>query len=295
MNHQLQKASSNDWPGLYLTEEIEEVLAQAPHLIINVSGGKDSTVMAFMLLMHFKFICPITFIFADTGQEYQDRPGKWDGAETWAIKQTKMFGYNLVTVRHPRLTLYQRVLERGKFPAPQQRWCTSDFKTAPIQKWIRNNVYEPVLINCIGIRAAESRQRAKAEPWSIDEELTKDRCRLTKGPRTCYTWYPIFHWQTDPIYSFIKTHRLPLHPVYKFLPRFSCQVCIYNTGPQLVAINENNPEAIAEVDAVERQLEATTGHKMFMHRDKPIGIRDLITLHRGNEITLYQEPQACLL
>ena len=34
-------------------------------------------------------------------------------------------------------TLLERVEERGKWPSSSIRWCTSDFKTSPIQRELR--------------------------------------------------------------------------------------------------------------------------------------------------------------
>ncbi len=86
--------------------------------------------------------------------------------------------------RNPNKTYLEMVCARGKFPSAHFRQCTSDLKRDPIHKFIRQ-LPHPVLINCVGMRPQESAQRARQEPWSQDEVLSK-------AGRTVFDWLPIF-------------------------------------------------------------------------------------------------------
>ena len=75
--------------------------------------------------------------------------------------------------------------------------------------------------------------RAGLPPWSLDTELTANRSKLTKQPRTVWEWLPVHSWPTPYIFEYCAQHDLPLHPVYEWMPskRFSCQVCISPPTP----------------------------------------------------------------
>ena len=139
------------------------------------------------------------------------------------------------------------VEHRGMFPSPAQRQCTSDLKRAPIQKWIRNNVSNPLIINCMGLRAEESPSRAKKTALALDS-------MMTNGKREVWTYLPIHHWTETEVRAYLAERDLPLHPVYQYLNRFSCQVCIYMTRRDLLAVKENNPSAFQKIAALERKI-----------------------------------------
>jgi hypothetical protein len=70
-----------------------------------------------------------------------------------------------------------------------------------------------------------------------------------------------WHWQTET----------PLHPVYVpefhrdgttggYLKRFSCRLCIFATATDLVAIEQNDPEAFELVSSLELRIGFTMRH-----------------------------------
>lgn len=97
----------------------------------------------------------------------------------------------LYVARNQNKTYLEMVRVRGKFPSAQFRQCTSDLKRGPIQKFIRQ-LPHPVQINCMVMRAQESAQRARQEPWSQDESLSK-------AGRTVFNWLPIFTETTEDV------------------------------------------------------------------------------------------------
>ena len=67
------------------------------------------------------------------------------------------------------------------------------------------------------------------------------------------------------IKQYLADRDIPLHPVYKYLPRFSCQVCIFNTPKELQAIRRNNPNAFYKIADLEKRI----GHTMFLLNQFP--------------------------
>lgn len=213
-------------------------------LVINFSGGKDSCAMLHYLCTrypnHKKHV-----VFADTGWEHK-------GTEQWCRDIVSRYGLELHVVRSSTKDFFSMVRHRRMFPGMQTRQCTSDLKRGPIAKWIRNNVRSKVIINCLGIRADESTSRAK------QKRLVRNKTE-TNGKRTVWNWLPIHDWPEQTVYEYLESNGIPLHPVYSFLRRFSCRVCIYMTIQDLKQVKANDPEAIRIIAETEKEI----GFTMF--------------------------------
>ena len=122
-------------------------------IVVNHSGGKDSQRMLGFIRDNFPEVKTYV-VMADTGFEHV-RPIT---AEDFARQSAERFGLPLHVVRNPNKTYLQMVERRGKFPSSANRQCTSDLKRGPIEKFIRH-LNEKVIVNCTGIRAAESPAR----------------------------------------------------------------------------------------------------------------------------------------
>lgn len=212
---------------------------QNMELVINFSGGKDSTAMLSYICDRYPDVKKHC-VFADTGWEHTD-------AEEWSRDITSRFDMPLHVVRNPNKDFFSMIRHRGKFPSPDNRQCTSDLKRGPIQTWIRRNISDPVVINCMGLRAEESPARAKKSPLTRNKTMTNSR-------RTVWDWLPIHDWTETQVRGYLKHKDLPLHPVYNYLNRFSCQVCIYMTQHDLRAVKANNPAAFERIAALEREI-----------------------------------------
>lgn len=213
-------------------------------LVINFSGGKDSSAMLAYLCEHYPDVKKHV-VFADTGWEHTD-------AEAWSREIVARFGLTLHVVRNPNKTFLSMSERRGKFPGMQQRQCTSDLKRDPINTWIRNNVRDAIVVNCMGLRSEESSNRKKKK------KLTRN-ARQTNSRRTLWDWLPIKDWTEAQVLDYLHAKGIPLHPVYNHLRRFSCRVCIYMSQHDLRQVQANDPEAINIIAEIEQK----TGFTMF--------------------------------
>lgn len=215
-------------------------------LVINFSGGKDSCAMLAFLCEsypdHKKHV-----VFADTGWEH-------DNAETWCRQIVERFGLELNVVRNPNKTFLEMVKNRRMFPGMQTRQCTSDLKRGPVQTWIRRNVNDTVVINCLGIRSEESPGRKKAKTLSRNHSMTNSK-------RTVWDWNPIKDWSEQQVLDYLLSKNIPLHPVYNYLRRFSCRVCIYMSAHDVKQVALNDPAAIQVIADLENEI----GFTMFQN------------------------------
>lgn len=207
-------------------------------IVINFSGGKDSCVMLAFICEKYPDLKKHV-VFADTGWEHK-------GAEDWCREIAGRFGLALNVVRNPNKDFLSMVRNRGKFPSPKHRQCTSDLKRGPIQTWIRNNCGK-VVINCMGLRASESANRSKKAKLCRNKELTNSK-------RTVWDWLPIKEMSDAEVFAYLDQRGIPLHPVYSYLKRFSCRVCIYTSVDDLRKVQDNDPEAISIISNLEREI-----------------------------------------
>ncbi len=199
---------------------------------------------------------PSYAVMADTGFEHQ-RP---ISAADWARSRCSEFGLDLTIVRNSKRTYLEMVEQRGMFPSPQFRQCTSDLKRGPIDKFIRGLPHN-VIVNCIGIRAEESHARARLSPLSINQSVSTRQ-------RTVYNWFPIYEQSLSELLDWHWRNNVPLHPVYVpeyhkdgttggYLRRLSCRVCIFSTDADLQAIHVHDRSAFDMVADLERKLNFT--------------------------------------
>ncbi len=244
-----------------MTSGLEEVQGMAHEygsdlaLVVNQSGGKDSTRMLGLVRKKFPET-PTYAVMADTGFEHISPISAADFARARCAE----FGLELTVVRNPKRNYLEMVEQRGMFPSPQYRQCTSDLKRGPIDKFIRSLPHK-VIVNCIGIRSEESSPRSRLSPLRRDEALSTRR-------RTVYNWLPIFDRTLSDVLAWHWTNAIRLHPVYVpeyhkdgtiggYLRRFSCRVCIFSTNADLVAIHQHDRDAFDTVASLERKLKFT--------------------------------------
>ncbi len=208
-------------------------------LVINFSGGKDSCAMLAWLCETFP-AAKKHVVFANTGWEHEN-------AEAWCRSIVERYGLELHTIQNETKGFISMVRQRGKFPSSGQRQCTSDLKRDPIEKWIRRNVKADKIINCMGIRSEESNNRKKMPTISRNG-------RMSNNTRTVANWNPIKDWTETQVLEFLAARDIPLHPVYKYLRRFSCRVCIFMSDHDLRQVNKFDPEAIRIIADLEQEI-----------------------------------------
>jgi DNA sulfur modification protein DndC len=237
-----------------MNSELNSLIARGAMFVGNHSGGKDSDAM----LIKLRALVPaeqLYIVHADLGEEVE-----WEGALDHIRKYS---GSLRIEVTRARRTLIEMIEERGMFPSPTLRQCTSDLKRGPIERTIRRLVQErraagvpgaDLVVNCMGMRAAESSSRAKLEVFKRSE-------RNSKNGREWYDWLPIHELSTDQVFETIRAAGQEPHPVYAAgMSRFSCRFCIMASAHDLRTAATLAPKHYARYV----QLERTTGVVMMM-------------------------------
>jgi len=203
--------------------------ARAP-IIVNVSGGKDSSALLLWIKAHYPNN-PITALYNNTGFEHP-------GILEYIQNMTSQMEVPLVVLDSPGLL---NVVEaRGLIPGFGCRYCTRALKMNPAAKWIRRNYPEGKVINCFGFRAEESPTRAKKEILTSYDDLCTHK-------REVLNFSPLLDWTTYDVVKLVESQGFKLFHTYKYLSRLSCRYCFLAGKHDREAIKLNDPEAFETV------------------------------------------------
>jgi 3'-phosphoadenosine 5'-phosphosulfate sulfotransferase (PAPS reductase)/FAD synthetase len=270
---------------IYLNKEIERLLGDPGAIFYcSHSGGKDSQAMYAELLER----VPrdrLVVVHADLGRI------EWDGVKDH-IRENIDHDLNVVQAGK---TFFEMVRHRAKvrpdapsWPSPKYRQCTSDLKTGPIMKFIRNDMKARpgahTAVNAMGIRAEESSARAKKAPWKVNK-------KNTIAARAVFDWMPIFEWSTEEVFDRIyEAGQKPFHAYGargEKNERLSCVFCIMGSDNDLRNGAIARPELYREYVLLEREV----GNTMFTRGKDPLPLDEKI----GIRIPMVEEKQLELL
>jgi 3'-phosphoadenosine 5'-phosphosulfate sulfotransferase (PAPS reductase)/FAD synthetase len=219
-----------------------------PKVIVNFSGGKDSTVAILETLK----VYPkedIMLCYQDTGADY---------IETKAHVEliAKTVDLPLITLKNNE-DFWQLAKRRGYFPTPAQRQCTAYLKRDLFNKWVRHNRDKlgKEIIVVSGIRSEESQIRSKMAIYG--EHPT----RLKDGSFKANLWLPCFDMSEREVKDRVKAEGLPLHPCYDFSTRCSCWMCIFQPNSVVRTYAEAHPELYEHACLLEDEIK----HKWKEH------------------------------
>ncbi len=256
---------------------IQDLVSRGAVFVINHSGGKDSQAMTAFLRRHIPEdqLVVIHAVLPEV---------EWEGVEEHVAATTK--GLPMHTCRAPR-TLLKMIRDRGMFPSPSNRQCTSDLKRGPIERTIRhlrdaNGLPVKLIVNCMGMRAEESSSRSKLDAFKFS-------ARNSKAGREWYDWLPIHSWTVDDVFQeILAAGQKPHWAYYEGMSRLSCAFCIMSSKEDLRIAARLNPELYAEYV----QLERTTGQVMLMPTKKHgrltledvTGIKAVIPIRKAEDV-----------
>jgi 3'-phosphoadenosine 5'-phosphosulfate sulfotransferase (PAPS reductase)/FAD synthetase len=271
-------------------QTVYKALSYNATLAISISGGKDSQALLKFLSQErqtHRWQGECFAIHADLGRaEWKQTP-----AHVEAIAQK--VNLPLVVVKREAGDLIDRFKERKAQLAKEgntkpfwsdskNRYCTSDLKRGPINKYLRKFSF---VISAEGVRAEESKNRAQKPVLSVREEISSKRFHGltpdealsqwdTRG-RLAFTWNAIHDWGISQVWEWCETsseevsrrQRLfrqghaaealdgfPAHPAYVFgNARLSCALCILATKNDLINGAKHNPEVFHELLAMEEE------------------------------------------
>lgn len=210
--------------------EVQRLLDDAVPICIGLSGGKDSTAVAWatsQALLDYRG--PKLLIHADLGTtEWED---SWPSCQRIAER----IGWELVSCRRPAGDMMDRWEGRWQssirryvnmetvsvvlpWSTPAMRFCQSELKVDPITSLIKKRFGKVPVLNVTGVRGEESATRAK-QPTCAP---------VAKLPPGSLAWRPIHHWKLQDVWDAIAESGIAPHEAYGTYgsSRVSCRWCI---------------------------------------------------------------------
>lgn len=226
-------------------------------IFANTSGGKDSALALKRLVDHLdaEGISRERLVAVHAIMDEE-----WEGTVDLVTSHAHHYGIRLETVQRVQSLLAQ-VLERGMWPSPKQRYCTSDHKRDQIAKIMTKLVNElrsqgrrsqVRILNAMGMRAEESSNRKKMPKLEVNK-------RHSNGRRHVDNFLPIHNVTNEEAFASLDVLPTTPHPCYSCgIGRASCRFCIYAPPEQIhkTAVMPENRELWEEY----LRVEEVTGH-----------------------------------
>ncbi|UOQ53082.1 phosphoadenosine phosphosulfate reductase domain-containing protein [Hymenobacter cellulosivorans] len=323
----MEDTSKSFGPAFEVPAVILAALQAGADMVWSLSGGKDSQALVIVGAAWFRlmgFPGRQYIVHADLGR------AEWPQTAAFVEKLAQQVGLPLVIVQRKKGDLVARFEERIEatratgapfWPSAESRYCTSHLKGGPIDQVLRNPApFWPssdsryctsdlkrgpidgalrsaeVVISAEGVRADESRERAKKPVVEIRASITakstvKPEENLASmspedalaarnpGKRVALNWRPLLNWSTEDIWRACGTssaelekrqalyrnghHHLALdgwvgHPAYVFgNQRLSCAFCVLGSKSDLLNGAQHNPELYAHLIQLEIIGDAT--------------------------------------
>lgn len=245
-------------------------------IVVNSSAGKDSQAM-----LHYVATLATAFGVLDrVVVAHAELEEEWQGTKDLVAEHAAAYGLPVYYMKRPQGSLLEHVAERGLWPSNGSRFCTSDHKRAQVAKVITDlatkatrRLRRPArVLNCIGIRRAESTKRGEKTPLALDARQTgKGTAKIVT------TWYPIFELSLEEVWSTIAIAGTRPHRAYALgMPRLSCVFCVFAPKPALMLAGRHNRALLDRYVEVEEKI----AHS-FTKKLRIADVRD--ALDRGEE------------
>lgn len=216
--------------AIVIPPDIQSLLDVRAPVCIGLSGGKDSTAVAWAVSQYLRdYAGPKLLIHADLGvTEWVD---SWPSCQRIAAK----LDWELVKCRRTAGDMMDRWESRWAssirrycametvavvlpWSTPAMRFCQSELKVDPITRAIKQRFGKQPILNVTGVRAQESDARAKQPVCSP----------VAKLPPNSLGWRAIHHWTLEDVWEAIGESGIDPHEAYiKYgSSRVSCRWCI---------------------------------------------------------------------
>lgn len=203
---------------------IQSALQQGATLAVNISGGKDSQAMLNELVLARHRLPQYGWAGARFAIHAHLGRAEWPQTLVHCHQMTDLVNTPFVVVRREKGDLVARIQERqaqlagtGKpfWPSAMARYCTSDLKKNPIDRYLRR--YSGIVISAIGIRAQESSRRAQKPVVAINKAITakslqglspEDALALRSfKQRLGLIWHPLLEWDIAAVWRACGTSK----------------------------------------------------------------------------------------
>jgi len=233
------------------------------HIVINTSAGKDSQAMMDVVVKMAReqgVADRLVAVHCDLGR------AEWQGTGDLAAEHAAHYNLRFEKVSRPQGDLVTQISQRRAaldkkgtpeapaWPSSAARYCTSDQKTGQVKKLhtrladetrATGATHTPRILDCLGLRAEESSERAKKNV----HEHSKPK---SSGRKHVDTWNPILAWLEGDVWAAIKAAGTRHHGAYdQGMRRLSCVFCVFGSKQDLLIAGRSNRDLLDTYIALE--------------------------------------------
>ena len=218
--------------------------------IVPLSGGKDSTALAVLMLQKYPDL-PFEFLFTDTGAELPETYEYFKKFETiFDVKITRLTALDLPRFRARekggRRIPFDYVLDEvysGFLPNPQARWCTRVLKIQPFEQFVGDDR----AYSYIGIRGDENRVgyggvgRGHTHSFSAER---RGKPVVISEKSNIMPVYPFkdLGMSLEEVKRLLEESGLGLPAYYEWRSRSGCYFCFYQQIGEWQGLRERHPK-----------------------------------------------------
>ena len=191
--------------------------------ILSLSGGKDSTALAFFMKENMPEIFEKTeLVFCDTECEL---PELYD-----YLNKIEIFLNKKITYIKPPKSFEHLYDMYGHLPHPAKRWCTVELKTKPFQKYLKEKTdnFKVITNLYIGIRKDEEHRTntATSKYQNIKEQFPFVEYGINKAD----------------VFKILEESGISLPKFYSWKRRSGCYFCFFQNLNDWLLLNEHYPD-----------------------------------------------------
>lgn len=214
-----------------MTEDTKVEPPKIAH-VLGISGGKDSAALAVYMRNR---VPDMHYYFCDTGEELSET------YEYLAVLETYL-GKPIVRLNPDRPFSHYLKIKNNYLPSPRMRWCTSELKLKPFEKWIDQEFSDCEVHSYIAIRADEDRDGYISHKSNIKPVYPFKEAGLTK----------------EDVFQILENADIGLPKYYEWRTRSGCYFCFFQRRAEWVGLKERHPDLFEKAKAYEK-LDTETG------------------------------------
>lgn len=197
--------------------------------ILSLSGGKDSTALAFFMKENMPEVFEkLELVFFDTGCDLSETYDYLNKIEIYLNKKIKYI--------KPKLSFEQLYQLYRFIPSVRFRWCTAQMKTNQFRKYMNNLIkkYQAKKIHLyVGIRADEPSRIENYQKQNLENENS-----ILK------THYPLAEYGLikQDVFDILTNNGIGVPEYYEWRSRSGCYFCFFQKKIEWVNLLERHPD-----------------------------------------------------
>jgi len=220
-------------------------------LIVNFSGGKDSTVLLDLTQkVTSRFIC----FYMVSGLEFPNTLSFVEKCcSRWSRKLYASYPSDYVTEKYPENGFFIRLERLGYFPKPKQTWCSVYLKIRPQVRKLRSLFGRQGFIKLNGVRRFESSRRMEIYRNTRKEGYMK----VDSEDHKSLMVFPILDWLDEDVLLYLEREKIhvDLNPLYTKYGVSGCSWCAFYGAKIYKRVLQETPDYYDEFILWESRLD----------------------------------------